>query len=111
MFVSIDDMAEHFKLLGDKTRLKIVSLLSPQPMCVCHLVDKLQMTQPNISQHLRKLKDAGLVAEERRGKWMYYSLTIEDKPHLIEALKYLPRMELVEQEEEKQESNKSDDGV
>ncbi|MFD0960477.1 ArsR/SmtB family transcription factor [Paenibacillus chungangensis] len=91
MMVSVEVMAEQFKLLGDKTRLKIVALVSQQQMCVCHLVEILQTTQPNISQHLRKLKDAGLVAEERRGQWIYYSLSIEDKPHLKEVLQYLPQ--------------------
>lgn len=90
--ISIEEMAEQFKLLGDKTRLKIVSLLSQQEMCVCHLVEILQTTQPNISQHLRKLKDAGLVLEERRGQWIYYSLSIEDKPYLKEAIGYLPKV-------------------
>lgn len=89
---SIEEMAEQFKLLGDKTRLKIVSLVSQQQMCVCHLVEILQTTQPNISQHLRKLKDAGLVVEERRGQWIYYSLSIENKPHLKEVLEYLPKV-------------------
>ncbi|MDR0267958.1 MAG: ArsR family transcriptional regulator [Paenibacillus sp.] len=47
-------MAEQFKLLGDKTRLRIVSLLSQQQMCVCHLFELLQTTQPNITQHLSR---------------------------------------------------------
>lgn len=98
MMISIEEMAEQFKLLGDKTRLKIVSLLSQQQMCVCHLVELLQSTQPNISQHLRKLKDAGLVVEERRGQWIYYSLSIEDKPHLKDAIVYLPKVGEEEQE-------------
>ncbi|MNI93092.1 HTH-type transcriptional repressor AseR [compost metagenome] len=50
------------------------------------------MTQPNISQHLRKLRDAGLVKEERRGQWIYYSLHVEDKPHLKDALQFLPNL-------------------
>lgn len=87
---SMEEMADQFKLLGDKTRLNIVSILNQQEMCVCHLVELLQTTQPNISQHLRKLKDAGLVQEERRGQWIYYSLYVEDKPHLKEAFQYLP---------------------
>lgn len=92
MMISTEEMADQFKLLGDKTRLKIVSVLYQQEMCVCHLVELLQTTQPNISQHLRKLKDAGLVREERRGQWSYYSLHIEDKPHLKDALQYLPNL-------------------
>ncbi|MEK4510814.1 ArsR/SmtB family transcription factor [Paenibacillus sp. FSL K6-2524] len=92
MRITIEEMAEQFKLLGDKTRLKIVSILYQKEMCVCHLVELLETTQPNISQHLRKLKDAGLVQEERRGQWIYYSLHIEDKPHLNDALQYLPHL-------------------
>lgn len=91
--VSIEVMSDHFKLLGDRTRLNIVSILYHQEMCVCQLVEILDMTQPNISQHLRKLKDAGLVREERRGQWNFYSLQLEDKPHLHDVLKYLPALE------------------
>ncbi|WP_313637033.1 metalloregulator ArsR/SmtB family transcription factor [Paenibacillus sp. FSL K6-0276] len=98
MTISTEEMAEHFKLLGDKTRLRIVSILYQQEMCVCHLVELLQTTQPNISQHLRKLKDAGLVYEERRGQWIYYSLQVEDKPHLKDALQYLPHLDAGMQE-------------
>lgn len=92
--ISIETMAEHFKLLGDKTRLKLVSILNGQEeMCVCHLVDLLQTTQPNISQHLRKLKEAGLVKEERRGQWNYYSLQVSNQPHIVNALRHLPELD------------------
>ncbi|WP_374017562.1 metalloregulator ArsR/SmtB family transcription factor [Paenibacillus thiaminolyticus] len=90
--VTIDMMADQFKLLGDKTRLNIISILLRQEACVCHLVEILKTTQPNISQHLRKLKDGGIVREERRGQWIYYSLTIEDKPYIQEALAHLPAL-------------------
>ncbi|MCG7409395.1 metalloregulator ArsR/SmtB family transcription factor [Paenibacillus sp. ACRRX] len=93
MSISIEEMAEQFKLLGDKTRLKIVTILNQQDMCVCQLVELLQTTQPNISQHLRKLKDAGLVQEERRGQWIFYSLQVAEQPHLHDALQYLPKLE------------------
>ncbi|GGE81358.1 ArsR/SmtB family transcription factor [Priestia taiwanensis] len=62
------------KLLGDKTRLTIVSILKHRECCVCELLEVFDMSQPSISQHLRKLKDLGLVQEERRGQWIYYSL-------------------------------------
>lgn len=92
IMVTIDMMADQFKLLGDKTRLNIISILLRQEACVCHLVEILKTTQPNISQHLRKLKDGGIVREERRGQWIYYSLTIEDKPYIQEALAHLPAL-------------------
>ncbi|WP_245596077.1 ArsR/SmtB family transcription factor [Paenibacillus taiwanensis] len=85
-------MSDQFKLLGDRTRMNIVSLLYGQELCVCQLVELMDTTQPNISQHLRKLKDAGLVREKRRGQWSYYHLQLEDKPHLQEIFKYVPSM-------------------
>ncbi|WMT43255.1 metalloregulator ArsR/SmtB family transcription factor [Paenibacillus sp. D2_2] len=85
-------MAEQLKLLGDKTRLNIIHILFHQEACVCHLVEILKMTQPNISQHMRKLKDGGLVQEQRRGQWIFYSVDINDKPYIREILTHLPEL-------------------
>lgn len=90
--IPIDIMAEQLKLLGDKTRLSIINILFHQEACVCHLVEILEMTQPNISQHMRKLKDGGLVREERRGQWIFYSVDIDDKPYIREMLTRLPEL-------------------
>ncbi len=65
----INEMSESFKMLGDKTRLTIMALLKERPLCVCDIVDLLETSQPNASQHLRKLKSAGLVNETRKGQW------------------------------------------
>ena len=93
MSTSLDEMSDVFKLLGDKTRLTIISLLKRQSeLCVCEIVDYLQTTQPNVSQHLRKLKSAGLVSETRKGQWIYYTLTLEDKPYLQGVLEHLPSL-------------------
>jgi ArsR family transcriptional regulator len=89
---SIAEMAETLKLLSDKTRLTIIALLKEREMCVCDIVDLLETTQPNISQHLKKLKNGGIVQETRRSQWIYYSLDIEDKPYLREILNRLPSM-------------------
>ncbi|BBH20574.1 hypothetical protein Back11_19190 [Paenibacillus baekrokdamisoli] len=61
-------------------------------MCVCDLVEILHTTQPNISQHLKKLKARGLVNETRRSQWIYYSLNMKDKPHLLGILDQLSSM-------------------
>jgi ArsR family transcriptional regulator len=61
-------------------------------MCVCDIVEILKTTQPNVSQHLKKLKIGGLVNETRRSQWIYYSLNTEDKPHLSEVMAELPSM-------------------
>lgn len=82
--------ADLFKLLGDKNRLTIMASLKERELCVCELVELLQTSQPNISQHLRKLKDAGLLSETRKGQWNYYSLNIDDKPYVQSILTLLP---------------------
>jgi ArsR family transcriptional regulator len=89
---AITSMAEILKLLSDKTRLTIVALLKEREMCVCDLVDILETTQPNISQHLKKLKSGGIVNETRRSQWVYYSLNLQDKPYLNDVIKHLPSM-------------------
>ncbi|MCQ6557972.1 ArsR/SmtB family transcription factor [Paenibacillus mendelii] len=88
----IDELAECMKLLSDKTRLTILALLKEREMCVCDIVDILDTTQPNISQHLKKLKLGGLVNETRRSQWIYYSLNMDNKPHLQSVMKQLPSM-------------------
>lgn len=62
----IDEIADVFKLLGDKTRLTIVAMLKEKELCVCEIVELLNTSQPNISQHMRKLKDGGLVKESKK---------------------------------------------
>lgn len=89
----LEKLADIFKLLGDKNRLGIVALLKERELCVCQLVELLQSSQPNISQHIRKLKDAGLLKETRRGQWVYYSLQMDDKPYLQAILAELPSQE------------------
>ncbi|WP_419955096.1 ArsR/SmtB family transcription factor [Neobacillus niacini] len=72
--VEIERAAGVLKLLGDKTRLTMVAILKQRECCVCEFLEVFDMSQPSISQHLRKLKDLGLVKEDRRGQWIYYSL-------------------------------------
>jgi ArsR family transcriptional regulator, arsenate/arsenite/antimonite-responsive transcriptional repressor len=88
--VEIDKLSDVFKLLGDKMRLTILSLLKERDLCVYEIVEILQTSQPNVSQHMRKLKDGGLVKEDKKGQWVYYSLNISDKPFLQELFQHLP---------------------
>ncbi|OLS34835.1 helix-turn-helix transcriptional regulator [Bacillus sp. MRMR6] len=83
----ITQIAQVLKLLGDKTRLTIAALLMKRELCVCELLEVFDVSQPSISQHLRKLKDAGLVKETRRGQWIYYSLNKDSESFpLIESV-------------------------
>lgn len=92
MIQEMDALVESLKLLSDKTRLTILALLKEREMCVCDIVTILETTQPNVSQHLRKLKAGGLVNETRRAQWSYYSLNIDDKPYLSSILEAMPSM-------------------
>lgn len=83
----LDDVSQTLKLLGDKTRLTMMKLLEKQECCVCELVEIFKTSQPAVSQHLRKLKDAGLVKENRKGQWIFYSANHESKQYeLVEKL-------------------------
>src|SRR4051794_39965382 len=62
------------RLLTDPLRARIVELLADGPACTCHLVADTGAKQPNVSGHLRALREAGLVAAEPRGRFTYYRL-------------------------------------
>jgi ArsR family transcriptional regulator len=67
-------MAARFKALGDPVRLRLFSKIAsygPGEACVCD-IDDVGVSQPTVSHHLRKLREAGLVTAERRGTWVYY---------------------------------------
>ncbi|MBV1821838.1 metalloregulator ArsR/SmtB family transcription factor [Bacteroidales bacterium MSK.15.36] len=68
-----------FKLLSDETRLRILVLLYHKKLCVCELCGILEISQPNISKHLAKLRDMQFVKDERQEQFIFYSLNIEDK--------------------------------
>lgn len=70
-----DLQAAVFKAMGDETRLEILELLRNGKMCVCEIVPQIDASQSNISQHLRILKDTGIIELEKRGRSNYYSVT------------------------------------
>jgi ArsR family transcriptional regulator len=61
-------------MLADPLRARIVELLADGPACTCHLVADTGAKQPNISNHLRVLREAGLVVAEPHGRFTYYRL-------------------------------------
>lgn len=93
--IEIDEAAIILKLLGDKTRLMMMKLIDNQACCVCEFVEIFQVSQPSVSQHLRKLKDLGLVEEERRGQWIFYSINKSNKyyPFIKPILDQLPNQD------------------
>ncbi|AKP47037.1 MULTISPECIES: ArsR/SmtB family transcription factor [Bacillus] len=101
---NIDDVATILKLLGDKTRLTMMALLDNKNCCVCELVEFFQMSQPAISQHLRKLKDAGLLNETKKAQWVFYSVNKEHEMYSLiqDILAHVPdQQEKLKELEEK----------
>ncbi len=82
--------AEVYRTLGDPTRLRILALLRLREACVCELVARLPISQPAVSQHLRKLRQAGFLAERRQKYWTYYAVRGDLPPLLAEIVASLP---------------------
>jgi ArsR family transcriptional regulator, arsenate/arsenite/antimonite-responsive transcriptional repressor len=68
------DMERFYQALGDKTRLRLLNLMSDQEICVCYFVQVLGQPQPKISRHLAYLRNAAIVAVRRQGTWMHYRI-------------------------------------
>jgi len=79
-------IANIFKALSDDTRLRVIKLLQERELCVCELIQVLDMSQLRISRHLGVLKNAGLVNDRREGKWIHYSLNKETQGKEIKIL-------------------------
>lgn len=67
-------LTELFHALSDATRIQIVQKLLVGEQCVCNLTDSLDAAQSRLSFHMRVLREAGLVADRRDGRWVYYTL-------------------------------------
>jgi len=67
--------------LADRTRLRLLSLMGDDEVCVCYFVEVLKTNQPKISRHLAYLRRAGLVAARREGKWMHYRVAVPPAEH------------------------------
>jgi DNA-binding transcriptional ArsR family regulator len=67
---------ESFKALSDPTRRQIIELLKKQKMTAGEIVEQFQMTGASISHHLSIMKNAGLVTDDKQGKYIYYELNL-----------------------------------
>ena len=70
-------MVAIFKAFCDERRIKILSLVVGGEICACKLLDALNISQPNLSHHMKILCDAGIVVGRKEGKWMHYSISKE----------------------------------
>ncbi|MEV7756156.1 metalloregulator ArsR/SmtB family transcription factor [Microbacterium sp. NPDC089180] len=79
----LDEAAELFKVLGSPSRLALVWLLNHEPLTVGALATSSGLSQPLVSQHLRTLRQAGLVTSERDGKEIRYALADQHVAHVV----------------------------
>ena len=72
----VAQLTEVLKALADPTRVEIVGILrnSELPVCICDLTAAFDLSQPTLSHHMAKLREAGLVEVEKRGIWAFYQL-------------------------------------
>ncbi|MFI8185794.1 metalloregulator ArsR/SmtB family transcription factor [Actinacidiphila glaucinigra] len=80
MLTSVD--TDLIRVLADPLRLQIVSLLARETLCTTHLVEETGARQTNLSNHLKVLREAGVVETEPCGRFTYYRL----RPEVIESL-------------------------
>ena len=80
----LQELAELFKVVGDRTRLRILTQLIQGEMCVTHLAEAIEMGQSAVSHQLRVLRQARLVGFRKEGKTVYYSLNDD---HVVVLLK------------------------
>ncbi|MGI6413265.1 MAG: ArsR/SmtB family transcription factor [Syntrophomonadaceae bacterium] len=69
------------KAVADETRLRMLSLLKDQELCVCEIEEVLGIQQSNASRHLDKLRNARLVCSEKKAQWVYYRINEETLQH------------------------------
>ena len=82
MQLGLEQPKDLFAVLGERVRLRLACCLLADKNClaVCEMVDALKEPQPNLSRHLKLMKSAGLVEEQRDGRWIYYRLKDADHP-------------------------------
>lgn len=74
------------KALADNTRFAVFQLLKNGTLCACKILEKLEISQPTLSHHMKVLCDTGLVKAEKDWKWTYYSINCDVLSSFVESL-------------------------
>lgn len=83
------DNARIFKAFCDENRLMILEMLQSGEKCACVLLEKLEISQPTLSHHMKILCDSGIVSPRKEGKWTHYSISESGSDYALELLKRL----------------------
>ena len=82
--------ADVFKALGDSTRLKILDCIRKGEKCICEIIPNTGKSQPNVSQHLKVLKNAGLVDERKEGTKILIKIS---NPKIFDVITSVKRLQ------------------
>jgi len=80
------DNARVFKAFCDENRLMILEMLQTGEKCACMLLEKLKISQPTLSHHMKILVDSGMILARKEGKWTYYTFSKDGVANAKELL-------------------------
>ncbi|QWB95705.1 metalloregulator ArsR/SmtB family transcription factor [Mycoplasmatota bacterium] len=83
------ELVKNFKVFSDENRMEIVELLLKGETCGCTLIDKLDISQPTLSYHLKYITSSGLATTRRDGNWIKYTI---DRSKINDMIKYLEQL-------------------
>ncbi|SHI87942.1 ArsR/SmtB family transcription factor [Desulfosporosinus lacus] len=84
----MEKLLDALKALSDETRLRILNLLYEKELCVCDIMEALQISQAKASRHLIYLKNAELVKDRKHAQWVYYSMALDERMKFMDSLVY-----------------------
>ncbi|MFS0783464.1 ArsR/SmtB family transcription factor [Bacillus sp. 1P06AnD] len=88
-------MVTLLKAVSDANRLKLLACLKQGEVCVCDLVEVLQISQPGVSQQLKKLKEADIILERKKGTWKYFRLNDSQEPYIQSFIDELEPIQVI----------------
>ena len=92
---NIELMAKRLKAVSDPNRLKLLACLKNGELCACDFVDVLNVSQPAVSQQLKKLKEAGIIVERPSGTWKHYRLNDHLPPYIQAIIDELEELSII----------------
>lgn len=75
----MNKLVSFLKVISDETRLRILLLLMEQELCVCDICEVLEISQPKVSRHLARMREAGFVRDDRQSQWVFYYANFDDE--------------------------------
>jgi len=93
----MEKIIQKFKAMGDENRFRILMLLLQKPLCVCELLEVLEIKGGTLSAHLKILKHADLISQKKEGRWIIYSIASENTKKFLNDLE-IKNKEMIKQD-------------